>query len=74
VGIGVKSIIVQLDCFRVGCDLKYFTSTQDPLYLVSSGVPLNVVSDLDLKYRSIKQLWDLPIKMEFFVLIFWERI
>jgi hypothetical protein len=50
-GVGIKSIIVQFDCFRIGCDLKYFTSTQDPLYLVSSGVPLNVVSDLDLKYR-----------------------
>jgi len=50
-GIGAKTIIYTLDCFRVGCDLKYFTTTQDPIYLVSSGIPLNVVSDLDLKYR-----------------------
>ena len=50
-GIGTKAIIYQEDCFRVGCDFKYFTTTQDPLYLVSSGIPLDVVSDLDLNYR-----------------------
>jgi hypothetical protein len=40
-----------MDCLKIGCDVKYFTTTQDPLYLVSSGIPLNVVSDLDLNYR-----------------------
>jgi len=50
-GIGTKAIVYQMDAFRIGCDFKYFTTTQDPLYLVVSGIPLNVVSDLDLKYR-----------------------
>ncbi len=50
-GLGTKATIFQMDCFRVGCDFKYFTTTQDPLYLVCSGIPLDVVSDLDLKYK-----------------------
>lgn len=50
-GLGLKAIIYQLNCFRVGCDLKYFTTNQRPLFLVSSGLPLDVTSNLLLNYR-----------------------
>lgn len=50
-GVGAKTILFKTDCLRIGCDFKYFTTTQDPLYLVSSGIPLDVVSDLNLDYR-----------------------
>lgn len=53
-GVGTKATVFRMDCFRVGCDVKYFTTTQDPLYLVSDGIPLNVVSDLDLKFKEFQ--------------------
>jgi hypothetical protein len=50
-GIGVKTIIWELNCFRIGADLKYFRSDQKPLFLVSSGLALDIASDLMLNYR-----------------------
>lgn len=50
-GIGIKTVIYQLDRLQIGCDLKYFTTDQKPLYFISSGLPLDVLSNLWLKYR-----------------------
>jgi hypothetical protein len=50
-GFGGKLIFLSWDCFRLGCDLKYFQSDQHPLYLVVTGVPFNIVSDWEIRYR-----------------------
>ena len=50
-GIGAKAIVFELDCFRIGADLKYFQTEQKPLFLVSSGLALDIESNLMLKYR-----------------------
>jgi hypothetical protein len=50
-GLGAKAVVFELDCFRIGADLKYFQSNQKPLFLVSSGLALDIESDLMLFYR-----------------------
>lgn len=50
-GLGAKGIIFELDCFRIGADFKYLQSDQKPLFLVSSGLALDIESDLMLFYR-----------------------
>ena len=50
-GAGAKAIIFEIDCFRMGADFKYFQSDQKPLFLVSSGLALDIKSDLMLFYR-----------------------
>lgn len=50
-GLGVKWVVYTLDKFRIGADFKYFETTQKPLFLVSSGLPLDIAtSDLQLCY------------------------
>jgi hypothetical protein len=53
-GIGAKAIVFELDCFRIGADLKYFQSDQKPLFLVSSGFALDIESNLMLFYREFQ--------------------
>ncbi len=50
-GLGAKAIAFELNCFRIGADFKYFQSDQKPLFLVSSGLALEIESDLMLFYR-----------------------
>jgi hypothetical protein len=50
-GVGGKLIIYAEGPFRIGCDLKYFQSDQKPLYLVVTGMPLNVASNWILRYQ-----------------------
>lgn len=65
-GLGAKTILYKTECLRIGCDFKYFTTTQDPLYLVSSGIPLDVVSDLNLDYREYQGALGLSYQSGFF--------
>jgi hypothetical protein len=55
-----------MDCFRIGCDFKYFTTTQSPLYFISSAIPLDVVSDLNFKYRDYQASMGLAYQSEIF--------
>jgi hypothetical protein len=50
-GIGAKAVVFEIDCFRIGADFKYFKSDQKPLFLVSSGLALDIESNLMLDYR-----------------------
>ena len=50
-GIGTKIVVFTIDQFRIGCDFKYFQTEQRPLFLVSSGLPLNIISkDFNISY------------------------
>jgi hypothetical protein len=49
-GIGAKFLIFQTDSIFVGLDLKYFQSDQKPLFLTSSGLAYNVVTNFKLNY------------------------
>jgi len=50
-GVGAKAIAFEIDCFRIGVDFKYFQSDQKPLFLVLSGLGLDIESDLEFFYR-----------------------
>ncbi len=50
-GFGGKILFYNFRNLRLGCDLKYFQSNQQPLYLIVTGMPLNIVSDWIIKYR-----------------------
>lgn len=50
-GVGAKAIAFEHNCFRIGADFKYFQSDQKPLFLVSSGLALDIESDLMFFYR-----------------------
>lgn len=49
-GVGGKWVIYTWDKFQVGCDFKYFETSQKPSFLVSSGLALNLATDLQLEY------------------------
>lgn len=49
-GIGTKVVIYQTGCMHIGCDFKYFTTQQTPHFLVSSGLPLDLATNLNLDY------------------------
>jgi hypothetical protein len=50
-GAGAKALMYQGHGLQVGCDFKYFQTEQTPEYLVSSGYPLRLASDLKLSYE-----------------------
>lgn len=50
-GLGTKIVMFTWDQLRIGCDFKYFQTDQRPIFLVSSGLPLDVVTkDFNLNY------------------------
>lgn len=50
-GLGTKIVMFTWESLRIGCDFKYFQTDQRPLFLVSSGLPLGIVTkDFNLNY------------------------
>ena len=53
-GIGGKLIIIHEGRFRIGLDVKYFTSEQRPLYFLCDHLAYNVTSDFRFHYHEIQ--------------------
>jgi hypothetical protein len=53
-GFGTKIIILQENCFRLGCDIKYFQSEQKPNFIQSENLAYNVTEDFYFKYHEIQ--------------------
>ena len=53
-GIGTKFLIFNAKSLFFGCDLKYFESSQKPLYMLFDGYACNVVSNFKLNYSEMQ--------------------
>jgi len=54
-GVGTKVVLYTWRNLRIGCDFKYFESNQKPLYFVSSGKALDIITrNVYLHYREIQ--------------------
>jgi hypothetical protein len=64
-GLGLKLMIYRVGNLRFGCDVKYFQTNQKPLYLVSSGLPLDVITNWYLRYKETQAALGLSYKAGF---------
>lgn len=53
-GGGAKLIIYHTNSIYVGLDMKYFSTEQKPIYLVSEGYAFNVVSHFRMNYTELQ--------------------
>jgi hypothetical protein len=65
-GAGAKFVVIQSGNFLIGWDFKYFQTNQNPTYLVSSGIPVDLASDLILSYQEYQTALGLSYKSERF--------
>jgi len=50
-GFGGKIILYRTENFFIGTDIKYFDTSQQPLYCLSEGLPFNFTHNFTLKYQ-----------------------
>lgn len=65
-GAGTKVLMYQNEAIQVGCDFKYFQTKQKPSYLFSSGMPLDLDSNLKLTYEEYQAAMGLSYRSDLF--------